>query len=231
MLVGHQTAGWLVLLGAPGLNHDTSPKARACTKRPPELFMDSTKHPFLCHNACDSNDYVLRRNQWKNSSQNCSSSLSTRLGSAFRDGKPSLAVISDNFQEQLGMDSFEGKFTMSSVEQMEQLLEALLLRRENIIAVMGMLLDILVEISRAAEDEWVIKYRLTHYSDFVTIGTDTTAEITTENDKIVVSQTSREKAITVKTVFEMDNDGELVAISTIDSEDAIRCVMKFRREI
>ena len=120
---------------------------------------------------------------------------------------------------------------MSSVEQMEQLLEALLLRRENIIAVMGMLLDILVEISRAAEDEWVIKYRLTRYSDFVTIGTDTTAEITTENDKIVVSQTSREKAITVKTVFEMDNDGELVAISTIDSEDAIRCVMKFRREI
>ena len=129
------------------------------------------------------------------------------------------------------MDSFEGKFTMSSVEQMEQLLEALLLRRENIIAVMGMLLDILVEISRAAEDEWVIKYRLTRYSDFVTIGKDTTAEITTENDKIVVSQTSREKAITVKTVFEMDNDGELVAISTIDSEDAIRCVMKFRREI
>ena len=45
MLVGHQTAGWLVLLVAPGLNHDTSPKARG-TKRPPELFMESTKYSF-----------------------------------------------------------------------------------------------------------------------------------------------------------------------------------------
>ena len=171
----------------------------------------------------------------KNSSQNCVQFVVINSARITFQRRQTLAVpaavIADNFQEQLGMDSFEGKFTMSSVEQMEQLLEALLLRRENIIAVMGMLLDILVEISRAAEDEWVIKYRLTRYSDFVTIGTDTTAEITTENDKIVVSQTSREKAITVKTVFEMDNDGELVAISTIDSEDAIRCVMKFRREI
>ena len=52
MLVGHQTAGWLVLLGAPGLNHDTSPKARACTKRPPELFMESTKYSPLFVPQC-----------------------------------------------------------------------------------------------------------------------------------------------------------------------------------
>ena len=129
------------------------------------------------------------------------------------------------------MDSFKGKFAMNSAEQMEQLLEALLVKKDNIAAAMGMLADIVLEISKTPDGEWLIKYRLTQYSDFVTIGTDTTAEITTENDKIVVSQTSREKAITVKTVFEMDNDGELVAISTIDSEDAIRCVMKFRREI
>jgi len=82
-----------------------------------------------------------------------------------------------------------------------------------------------------SENEWLIKYRLTQFSDFVTIGQDTTAEITTENSKIVVKQTSREKASTVKTIFEMDGDGELVATSTIDTEPAINCVMKFRKEI
>ena len=51
MLVGDQTAGWLVLLGAPGLNHDTSPKARG-TKRPPELFMESTKYSPLFVPQC-----------------------------------------------------------------------------------------------------------------------------------------------------------------------------------
>ena len=129
------------------------------------------------------------------------------------------------------MDSFEGKFAMNSAEQMELLLEALMVQRENIVAAMGMLADIVLEISKTPEDEWLIKYRLTQYSDFVTIGRDSDAEITTENSKIIVKQTSREKAITVKTVFEMDKDGDLFATSTIDSEAAIKCVMKFGREI
>ena len=129
------------------------------------------------------------------------------------------------------MDSFEGKFAMNSAEQMELLLEALMVQRENIVAAMGMLADIVLEISKTPEDEWLIKYRLTQYSDFVTIGRDSDAEITTENSKIIVKQTSREKAITVKTVFEMDKDGDLVATSTIDKEAAIKCVMKFGREI
>ena len=129
------------------------------------------------------------------------------------------------------MDSFKGKFAMSSAEQMELLLEALMVKRENVVAAMGMLADIVLEISKSSDEEWLIKYRLTQHSDFVTIGRDTTAEITTENSTIVVKQTSREKAITVKTVFEMSRDDELIATSTIDSEAAIKCVMKFEREI
>ena len=129
------------------------------------------------------------------------------------------------------MDSFKGKFSMNSAEQMELLLEALMVNRENIIGAMGMLADIVLEISKTPEDEWLIKYRLSQYSDFVTIGKDSDAEITTENSKIMVKQTSREKAVTVKTVFEMDKDGDLVATSTVDSEPAIYCVMKFGREI
>ena len=129
------------------------------------------------------------------------------------------------------MDSFEGKFAMNSAEQMEQLLEALLVKKDNIAAAMGMLADIVLEISKTPDGEWLIKYRLSQYSDFVTIGRDSDAEITTENSKIMVKQTSREKAVTVKTVFEMDKDGDLLATSTVDSEAAIHCVMKFGREI
>ena len=129
------------------------------------------------------------------------------------------------------MDSFKGKFAMNSAEQMEQLLEALLVKKDNIVAAMGMLADIVLEISKTPDGEWLIKYRLTQYSDFVTIGKDSDAEITTENSKIIVKQTSREKAITVKTVFEMNKDRDLVATLTIDSEAAIKCVMKFGREI
>merc|ERR1719234_38032 len=122
------------------------------------------------------------------------------------------------------MDSMQGKFTMSSASQME----ALMVKRENIIVAMELLADIVLEISKTSENDWVIKYRLTQFSDFVTIGEDTTAEITTENSKIIVKQTSREKASTVKTIFEMmDGDGELVATSTIDTEPAVNCVMKF----
>merc|ERR550517_1339467 len=119
---------------------------------------------------------------------------------------------------------------MSSASQMEQLLEALMVKRENM-AAMELLADIVLEISKTSENEWVIKYRLTQYSNFVTIGQDSTAEITTENSKIVVKQISREKALTVTTIFEMDGNDELVATSTVDSEAAIKCVMKFRREI
>ena len=129
------------------------------------------------------------------------------------------------------MDSIQGKFAMSSASQMEQLLEALMVKRENIMAAMELLADIVLEISKTSENEWVIKYRLTQFSNFVTIGTDSTAEITTENSKIVVKQISREKALTVTTIFEMDGNGELVATSTVDSEAAIKCVMKFTREI
>merc|ERR1719234_3127728 len=122
------------------------------------------------------------------------------------------------------MDSMQGKFTMSSASQME----ALMVKRENIIVAMELLADIVLEISKTSEDDWLIKYRLTQFSDFVTIGEDSTAEITTENSKIVVKQTSREKALTVKTIFEMDGDGELVATSTVDTEPAVVCIMKFR---
>ena len=120
---------------------------------------------------------------------------------------------------------------MNSAEQMEQLLEALMVERENIMAAMSILADIVIEIAKSPENEWLIKYRFTQNSDFVTIGKDSNAEITTENSTIVVKQTSREKAITVKTVFEMEKDGDLVATSTIDSEAAIKCVMKFGRVI
>ena len=129
------------------------------------------------------------------------------------------------------MDSIQGKFAMSSASQMEQLLEALMVKRENIMAAMELLADIVLEISKTSENEWVIKYKLTQFSNFVTIGQDSTAEITTENSKIVVKQISREKALTVTTIFEMDGNGELVATSTVDSEAEIKCVMKFRREI
>ena len=129
------------------------------------------------------------------------------------------------------MDSFKGKFAMNSAEQMEQLLEALMVERENIMAAMSILADIVIEIAKSPENEWLIKYRFTQNSDFVTIGKDSNAEITTENSTIVVKQTSREKAITVKTVFEMEKDGDLVATSTIDSEAAIKCVMRFGRVI
>ena len=129
------------------------------------------------------------------------------------------------------MDSFKGKFAMNSAEQMEQLLEASMVERENIMAAMSLLADIVIEIAKTPENEWLIKYRFTQNSDFVTIGRDSNAEITTENSTIVVKQTSREKAITVKTVFEMEKDGDLVATSTMDSEAAIKCVMKFGRVI
>ena len=98
------------------------------------------------------------------------------------------------------MDSFYGKFSIFSAEQMEEFLEALLVEKENIAVAMDLLSDVVVHISRSPDgQEWVIKYRLTQYSNFVTIGVDTKAEITTENNKIVVKQISAEKALSVRT--------------------------------
>ena len=114
---------------------------------------------------------------------------------------------------------------------MEEFLEALLVEKENITVAMDLLSDVVVHITRTPEGgEWVIKYRLTQYSNFVTIGVDTKAEITTENNKIVVKQISAEKALSVRTEFELDRNGELIATSTVDTNDKVKCVMKFKKE-
>ena len=129
------------------------------------------------------------------------------------------------------MDSFDGKFSIFSAEQMEEFLEALLVEKENISVAMDLLSDVVVHITRTPDGgEWVIKYRLTQYSNFVTIGVDTKAEITTENNKIVVKQISAEKALSVRTEFELDRNGELIATSTVDTNDKVKCVMKFKKE-
>ena len=129
------------------------------------------------------------------------------------------------------MDSFDGKFSIFSAEQMEEFLEALLVEKENISVAMDLLSDVVVHITRSPEGgERVIKYRLTQYSNFVTIGVDTKAEITTENNKIVVKQISAEKALSVRTEFELDRNGELIATSTVDTNDKVKCVMKFKKE-
>ena len=129
------------------------------------------------------------------------------------------------------MDSFDGKFSIFSAEQMEEFLEALLVEKENIAVAMDLLSDVVVQITRTPEGgEWVIKYRLTQYSNFVTIGVDTKAEITTENNKIVVKQISAEKSLSVRTEFELDRNGELIATSTVDTNDKVKCVMKFKKE-
>ena len=129
------------------------------------------------------------------------------------------------------MDSFDGKFSILSAEHMEEFLEALLVEKENIAVAMGLLSDVVVHITRSPEGgEWVIKYRLTQYSNFVTIGVDTKAEITTENNKIVVKQISAEKALSVRTEFELNRNGELIATSTVDTNDKVKCVMKFKKE-
>ena len=129
------------------------------------------------------------------------------------------------------MDSFDGKFSIFSAEQMEEFLEALLVEKENISVAMDLLSDVVVQITRTPEGgEWVIKYRLTQYSNFVTIGVDTKAEITTENNKIVVQQISAEKALSVRTEFELNRNRELIATSTVDTNDKVKCVMKFKKE-
>ena len=129
------------------------------------------------------------------------------------------------------MDSFDGKFSIFSAEQMEEFLEALLVEKENITVAMDLLSDVVVHISRSPDgQEWVIKYRLTQYSNFVTIGVDTKAEITTENNKIIVKQISAEKALSVRTEFELNRNGELIATSTVDTNDKVKCVMKFKKE-
>ena len=129
------------------------------------------------------------------------------------------------------MDSFDGKFSIFSAEQMEEFLEALLVEKENIAVAMDLLSDVVVHITRTPEGgQWVIKYRLTQYSNFVTIGVDTKAEITTENNKIVVQQISAEKALSVRTEFELNRIGELIATSTVDTNDKVKCVMKFKKE-
>ena len=105
------------------------------------------------------------------------------------------------------------------------------MEKENISVAMDLLSDVVVHITRIPEGgEWVIKYRLTQYSNFVTIGEDTKAEITTENNKIVVKQISAEKALSVRTEFELDRNGELIATSTVDTNDKVKCVMKFKKE-
>ena len=129
------------------------------------------------------------------------------------------------------MDSFNGKFSIFSAEQMEEFLEALLVEKENIAVAMDLLSDVVVHITRTPEGgQWVIKYRLTQYSNFVTIGVDTKAEITTENNKIVVQQISAEKALSVRTEFELNRNRELIATSTVDTNDKVKCVMKFKKE-
>ena len=129
------------------------------------------------------------------------------------------------------MDSFDGKFSIFSAEQMEEFLEALLVEKENITVAMDLLSDVVVHITRSPDGgEWVIKYRLTQYSNFVTIGVDTKAEITTENNKIVVQQISAEKALSVRTEFELNRNRELIATSTVDTNDKVKCVMKFKKE-
>ena len=129
------------------------------------------------------------------------------------------------------MDSFDGKFSIFSAEQMEEFLEALLVEKENIAVAMDLLSDVIVHITRTPEGgQWVIKYRLTQYSNFVTIGVDTKAEITTENNKIVVQQISAEKALSVRTEFELNRNRELIATSTVDTNDKVKCVMKFKKE-
>ena len=129
------------------------------------------------------------------------------------------------------MDSFDGKFSIFSAEQMEEFLEALLVEKENISVAMDLLSDVVVQITRTPEGgEWVIKYRLTQYSNFVTIGVDTKAEITAENNKIVVQQISAEKALSVRTEFELNRNRELIATSTVDTNDKVKCVMKFKKE-
>ena len=129
------------------------------------------------------------------------------------------------------MDSFDGKFSIFSAEQMEEFLEALLVEKENIAVAMDLLSDVVVHITRTPEGgQWVIKYRLTQYSNFVTIGVDTKAEITTENNKIVVQQISAEKALSVRTEFELNRNRELIATSTVDTNDKVKCVMKFKKE-
>ena len=129
------------------------------------------------------------------------------------------------------MDSFDGKFSIFSAEQMKEFLEALLVEKENIAVAMDLLSDVIVHITRTPEGgQWVIKYRLTQYSNFVTIGVDTKAEITTENNKIVVQQISAEKALSVRTEFELNRNRELIATSTVDTNDKVKCVMKFKKE-
>ena len=129
------------------------------------------------------------------------------------------------------MDSFDGKFSIFSAEQMKEFLEALLVEKENIAVAMDLLSDVIVHITRTPEGgQWVIKYRLTQYSNFVTIGVDTKAKITTENNKIVVKQISAEKSLSVRTEFELDRNGELIATSTVDTNDKVKCVMKFKKE-
>ena len=150
--------------------------------------------------------------------------------SPFTFGRVQSRQLTEDLQKP-EMDSFDGKFSILSAEQMEEFLEALLVEKENISVAMDLLSDVVVHITRTPEGgEWVIKYRLTQYSNFVTIGVDTKAEITTENNKIVVKQISAEKALSVRTEFELDRNGELIATSTVDTNDKVKCVMKFKKE-
>jgi len=136
------------------------------------------------------------------------------------------------------MDVFKGKFTRSSADQYEEFLKALdvgmLLRKAATFSTPVM------EITEA-DGTWSIKTSTTmktmelkfkldeEFEETTPDGRDVTAKVTFEDGKIVtVQKAKKEGQKSTRSVREMVGD-ELVYTMTIDGNDDLKCVQKFKR--
>jgi len=136
------------------------------------------------------------------------------------------------------MDVFKGKFTRSSADQYEEFLKALdvgmLLRKAATFSTPVM------EITEA-DGTWSIKTSTTmktmelkfkldeEFEETTPDGRDVTAKVTFEDGKIVtVQKAKKEGQKSTRSVRELVGD-ELVYTMTIDGNDDLKCVQKFKR--
>merc|ERR1712115_107344 len=136
------------------------------------------------------------------------------------------------------MDAFKGKFTRTSADQYEEFLKALdvgmLLRKAATFSTPVM------EITEA-DGTWNIKTSTTmktmelkfkldeEFEETTPDGREVTAKVTFEDGKIVtVQKAKKEGQKSTKSVREIAGD-ELIYTMTIDGNDDLKCVQKFKR--
>merc|ERR1711874_81543 len=150
----------------------------------------------------------------------------------------SLLQETNHFTLATTMDAFKGKYTRTNAEQYEEFLKALdvgiLLRKAATYSTPVM------EITEA-DGTWNIKTSTTlksmelkfkldeEFEETTPDGRDVTAKVTFEDGKIVtVQKAKKEGQKSTKSVRELAGD-ELIYTMTIDGNDDLKCVQKFKR--